>query len=126
MEKFSYELILNICIFLKEDDLYNFLEAMDKMYYFNNICKYIYHYYINKLERYYIYSKDEESLYYLNEYTFNRENIEFNENIDNDVSIDELFPYDKTNNFTKFCSEMIIEYVNSFKYVEKDDLKINV
>lgn len=119
-KEIPYEVLLNICLYIeKSDNLYDFLEILKKKGEFKNICKYIYNYYINVLEKYYNSINDEESLYYLEEFMTNKYDIEINiekyEEMDNHgIYMEDIFPFDERNTFTKFCSKMIIEYINIF------------
>lgn len=120
-----YETLFNICIFIdRQEDLYDFLEAIGKDEYYEKISKNIFLYYIEKLKKYYNHIKskkeyikhkneEDEIDFYLNFYLHDMINNNINFNYyDNDNGYDtyEDVPYDNTNSFTCLCSEMIKEY----------------
>lgn len=103
-----YEIFLNIVIFLSnKEDLYNLLTAINEINQYDKICDDICNYYTNKLEKYYILINSEEKIYYL--YNL-MEMKETGINADN-IYLEDIFPTDKTNDYTLFCSNMILEYL---------------
>jgi hypothetical protein len=121
MLNIPYEIILNISVFIyDQQDLYDFLEAINKIDYFDEISKFVFLHYVKKLKKYYKHIKNKDKYmkpeqdendieFNLNHYLYdivNKKNIECNDNYD---SYDDV-PYDDTNTFTSLCSEMIKEY----------------
>jgi hypothetical protein len=115
--KLNYDILFNTCLFInKQEDLYNFLCAINKEQYYEEFCKKIFLHYIEILKKYYIYIKnkkkyikpeneEDELDFYLNLYLYDIINNKINYNDHYESS-----PFDDTNTFTRLCSEMIKEY----------------
>jgi hypothetical protein len=111
------EILLNITLYLdKSEDLFEFLYGLKKHDRFDEICTYIFLYYIKKLDKYYRNTKkdsynENDSAFYFYYYLSDISN----NNLQKYSSSDDI-PYDNNNKITCLYSEMIKEYSISINY----------
>jgi hypothetical protein len=112
------DILLIIYLYIdRVEDLFNFLDAIEKHEYFDEICVCVFLHYIKKLNNYYRYTKrkgcydenDPEFYFYYYLYSI------ANNNLPKSYSSEDI-PYDNTNEFTCLCSEIIKEYSIIIEY----------